>query len=338
VPGPAFVALSTTNYLALSPDHADRFREAWGDEVELLDRTSGESRARGLARLVRRAGSYSAVVLDGSIGLRGGYVDLLAAGLIGRRRAAPVVVIGDCTWKRGTSRLDRLACTVGIRAVDSPNLTYCVLSTAELERFPHTWGVQQDRVSVSHWPYVLRGKELEPRPTEDFVFSGGDSLRDYGPLIEAARGLPTEVAIATRRFRAAGADTPANVRAGPVSHKEYVELLRRARIVVVPLAERFERSAGQTTYVNAMALGKLVIATDTIGVRDYIEDARTGLLVSPGDTSAMRRALEWAIDPENREHGDRIAARARETALERFSPDGYVVELLGIARRALERR
>lgn len=336
--GPAFVALSRTNFLALSPDHAERFRRAWGADVELLDRSSGESRARGLARLVRRASRYSAVVLDGSIGLRGGYVDLVAAALIGRGRAAPIVVIGDCTWKRGTWWLDRLACRTGIRAVDSPNVNYCVLSRAEVELFPRTWGVSPDRVWFSPWPYVLRGEELESPPTDDFVFAGGDSLRDYGPLIEAARGVEAEIVIATRRADAAAAEPPPNVRVGPVSPSRYVDLLRRARVVVVPLAETFERSAGQTTYVNAMALGKLVIATDTTGVRDYIEDGRTGLVVAPRDSSAMERALAWTVDPANREEGNRIAARAREAALERFSPDGYVVELLRVARQALERR
>jgi glycosyltransferase involved in cell wall biosynthesis len=337
--GRAFVALSRTNYLAVSPDAHHRARAAWPGEIDILDRTTRESRLRAIARLVRHARRYAAVVLDGSVGLRKGYVDLLAAAIIGRTRSGPVVVIGDCTWKRGANWLDRLACRIGIRLVDSPRVSYCVLSTDEVSIFPRTWGVDPERVSFTPWPYVVSHEHLDAAPVrERTVFAGGDSMRDYAPLLEAARGLDAEVTIATRHPDVAemGA-APENVRIGPVSRAEYVELMRGARAVVVPLRPTVERSAGQTTYANAMAMGRLVIVTDVLGVRDYVDDGLTGLIVPPSDAPALRRALSWAVDPGNRAAADRIAARAREFALERLSPDEYVANLLRVARRSLER-
>jgi glycosyltransferase involved in cell wall biosynthesis len=87
-----------------------------------------------------------------------------------------------------------------------------------------------------------------------------------------------------------------------------------------------------------MAMGKLVVVTDCLGVRDYVEDGETGLVVPPGDVDALREALVWAADPANDVAVRRIAARAREVARDRLDPDAYVVRVLGIARDALRDR
>jgi hypothetical protein len=65
-----------------------------------------ETRLRGLARLVRNGRRYDAVVLDGSVGVRGGYLDLIVAAIV--RRLGVTTVIADCQWKVG-SFLDRSA-------------------------------------------------------------------------------------------------------------------------------------------------------------------------------------------------------------------------------------
>jgi hypothetical protein len=331
--GRAFVALSPGNYRALAHDRDERRRQVWPGEVEFIEWPRGETRLRALARLLRTSRRYDAIVLDGSVGLRSGYADLWAAGLIGRRRGAPVVLIADATWKRGVSALDRLACRVGIRLVDGPSVHYCVLSRDETRIFPRTWGVAPEKLFFTPWPYTLGPGELGATSADGPIFAGGDSLRDYGPLIEAARGVEAEIRIATRREDvAARSDLPANVSAGPVPHEQFIASLRSARAVVVPLVPTLERSAGQTTYVNAMALGKLVVVTDCLGVRDYVENGRTGLIVPPGDAAELARALRWATDPSNREEAERIGARAREVARERFSPDEYVINLLRAAR------
>lgn len=58
------------------------------------------------------------------------------------------------------------------------------------------------------------------------------------------------------------------------------------------------RSAGQASYLNAIALGKPVVVTDAPGVRDYVDHRRTGLIVPPGDPIALREAVNWTLAPE----------------------------------------
>lgn len=337
--GRAFVELSPTNYRTLTSELDDERRALWPGPVEFADWPSGVTRAQVLARLVRDAGRYEAIVLDGSVGARAGYADLWAAAIIGRRgRRGPLVVVADSTWKRGVSAADRAALRVGIRLVDAPNVRFCVLSNDEAAIFPQTWGVAPEKVYVTPWPHTLTPDELEA-PRDGAVFAGGDSLRDYGPLVEAAREVDAEIVIATRNPEYAGrSDLPANVRAGPLSHEQYVEQLRHASVVVVPMQSTEERGAGQTTYCNALAMGKLVIVTDTLAVRDYVEDGVTGLIVPPGDAGAMREALRWATDPTHAAEVRAMAERARAFGRDTLAPDRYVINLLGVAKSALERR
>jgi hypothetical protein len=321
----------------LPSGYRERIEQAWGGPVDLLYDGRDERRLRGLVRAVWDGSRYDAFVLDGSVGLRGGYLDLVAAAAVRPRRSA-VVVIADCQWELGSALSDRAAMRTGLKLVDSPRVTYCVLSNDEVGIFPRTWRIDPDRVAFTPWPYVLRDDELGETTETGGIFAGGDSLRDYGPLLDAAEGLTARVTVATRRDDLIGRDDrPPNVELGPLPHDVFVETLRASSIVVVPLMPTANRSAGQTTYVNALAMGKLVVVTDCLGVRDYVEHQTTGLVVPPGDSAALRGALEWAVDPANADQVTAIRQRARRTAQERFRPDDYVVNLLRVAAATRER-
>jgi len=257
--------------------------------------------------------------------------DRVAAGLIARRRHRPKVIFTDCTWKPGSHGLDRLATRAAFRAIDGPHVRFCVLSDDERQRFPTTWGVSPDRVLVCHWNHGLEQHELSQPVSDDGpIFAGGRSLRDYRALVAAAATMPFEVRIAADPSGLSGIDTLSpNVTVELIPEAQYLDLMRRASVVVVPLEDRSDRSAGQMTYLAAMALGKTVIVTDTLGVRDYIEPDRTGLIVPPNDPRALQDALLWSQDPVNRQ-AVWVQGRARATVREKFSPDRYVSNLLAI--------
>lgn len=292
-------------------------RAAWTARAEIVDPI----------RVVRRAGSHEAVVLNGSVRR-----DQLAAALLARRRRRPAVVLKEATWKAG-GRARRTA----IRAIEHRDAHYCVLSQEEATLFPATWGVAPERVHVTPYHWVLDESQVEEVPdTDGTIFAGGDSLRDYRPLLEAAEGLAAGVTIASRSR--APVRAPANVTIGELNQRRYEDRFRSASIVVVPLALRRDRSAGQQTYLNAIVLGKPVVVTDALGVRDYVEDRRTGLIVPPGDAAALRAALEWLLDPANAGEVRAIGERARAVALERFGPEQYVRRLLEVVDLALAAR
>lgn len=305
-------------------------RRAWEARCETVDRDR-ISRPALLRRLIAEAPRHHGLIVDGSGGPRDLYVELLAAAAVRRRRggAAVPILVGECQWKLSEARLDRVGARAGLWALDGPRVGYCVLTEWERERFARTWGVDPHRVFVTPYCHTLSEADLAaPTSREGGIFAGGNSLRDFGPLVSAARDVPERFVLATSRVHG---PLPANVSAGTVPERRYFELLRNAGIVVVALAGREDRTAGQQTYLNAMALGKPTIVTDSPGVREYVEAGRTGLVIPPGDAAALGQALRWVLDPANAAAVDEISAAGRRAALERFSPDRYAQALLEAA-------
>lgn len=310
-------------------------RRAWEARCEAVDRRR-ISKPALLHRLIAGAPRHRGLIVDGSGGPRDFYIELLAATAVRRRPAGARVpiLVGECQWKLGESRLDRATARAGLWALDGPRVGYCVLTEWERARFTRTWGVDPRRVFTTPYCHTLSDAELAaPTSREGGVFAGGNSLRDYGPLVLAARDIEERFVLATDLL---SEPLPANVTAGPVPERRYFELMRDARVVVVALAGREDRTAGQQTYLNAMALGKPTIVTDSPGVREYVEDGRTGLVVPPRDEAALARALRWVLDPSNAAAVDGMSSAGREAARERFSPDRYTQALLDAADRLIE--
>jgi hypothetical protein len=300
----------------------------WLARVDMLRPHANQ--AGTIVELLARAGRYDAVVLDGSARR-----DQVAAALLGATRRHPAIVIADATWKSSSHRVDMAINRTGIRVIDGPRTSFCVLSRSETETFPRTWRLRASRVCFAPWPVTLSEQELRRPPAENGrVFAGGNSLRDYGPLIAAATEIDAPIDIATSVL---GADDlgrpPPNVTVGPVPQAEYDRMMLSASVIVVPLQSRLDRSSGQTTYVNAMARGKAIVVTDAPGVRDYVEEGQTGLIVAPGDRDGLARAVRRLLDdPEERRQ---IGRRAREHALSRLSLTHYATRLLDVVDETL---
>jgi glycosyltransferase involved in cell wall biosynthesis len=191
-------------------------------------------------------------------------------------------------------------------------------------------------VTFLPWHFDLADDELaEPVSTNAGFVAGGDSLRDYPTLLRAAPAVPARVTIATRAMPR-HVTAPPNVTAGPVQRRRYDELLRSATAVVLPLQVRRDRSSGQGTLLNALAHGKTVIVNDAPGVRDYVEDGRTAIVVRSGDADALSSAMRWVL--AHPQESAAIAARGRADVLARFSPERYVERVLAAFDALLARR
>jgi hypothetical protein len=303
---------------------ADPPMPVWQERVETLRPRDRD--AATIGAVVRRATRCDAVVLDGSARR-----DQVAAALLRRLPRQPAIVVADSTWKAG-GELDSAVDRAGIRLIDGPRTSFAVPSSFEAERFARTWRLRSSRVRFIPWAVTV--KDEEPSTENGRVFAGGNSLRDYAPLIAAAGRLDAPVDIATSLLTGGELGrTPANLTVGPRPQAEYDAMLRAAAVVVVPLQARGDRSSGQTTYVNAMARGKAIVVTDTPGVRDYITDGETGLIVAPGDSAAMAQAITRLLDdPAERA---RIGRQARDHALGQLTLTHYATRLLQLVDETL---
>jgi glycosyltransferase involved in cell wall biosynthesis len=305
----------------------------WSDAPrwnELVD-YSDESRVRGTLAdhifLWRLSRGKEAVILLGSVSLRHRYKDLIFALLLKFRKPRPRIVISDATWEPKSRVLSRYApwakpllpaaIRLIVRLIDGSNVRFCVLSTAELDSFPVTWGVDPSRVIFTPFPATIP-KET-PYSTGDYFFSGGNSLRDYSLLLDAVSGTGLRGIIRTDWRR----DTPLpkEIVSGQVPHAQFLRELADCRVALFPL-EVSRRSAGQQSYLNAMLLEKVVIVTEAPGVRDYITHGVTGIIVPP-DRDALRRAVLHAMDPANDDYYLPIRRAARAAVLQDFTIEIY---------------
>jgi glycosyltransferase involved in cell wall biosynthesis len=76
---------------------------------------------------------------------------------------------------------------------------------------------------------------------------------------------------------------------------------------------------------EAMAAGTAVVATETEGAKELIEDQKTGVLVPIGDVAGMSEAVGRLLaDPERRRE---MGVQAQEAANTRFSLQRMVDEI-----------
>ncbi len=113
---------------------------------------------------------------------------------------------------------------------------------------------------------------------------------------------------------------------------DVAEILRRATVVVHPSI--CEETFGLVP-LEAMALGRPVVASRSGGIPEVISDGQTGVLVTPRDATELARAVcELLGDPARRE---RMGAAGRRRASDEFSMARMTAGLNAAFERAISR-
>lgn len=257
--------------------------------------------------------------------------DLLAAIVARAVPWRPRIVVQGAMWQRDDGRAGRLQRTL-VRAADPAVDRWAVMSTDELALFCATWGVGWGKVRFHPYFFTI---QPEWWPTSHApgvgVFAGGDSVRDYDVLVDAARRLPDVPFTFATSLLDDRTDLPPNVTAGRMAEDDYFAAMRDAACVAVALRTPLSRSTGHQTYLNAMWFGRPTLVTDAPGVADHVVHGRTGLVVGPGAdawTTALRQVLDAspAAVATARAMGD----AAHADVARRFRFEDHVTALLGI--------
>jgi glycosyltransferase involved in cell wall biosynthesis len=324
--------------------------------TRLVARYAGIAIAQAIQAFARRK-NYDAILTDGEhIGIPLALLLKLAG------HHVPHVTIGHrltatkkrpfFKWLRVQSHVDRIA----------------LHAQRQYDLAVHDLGLSPDKLALI--PYQADTDFWRPQADvaeERLICSAGLEFRDYPTLMEAVDGLEVKVVIGAashwskRRNAAAQTEAPANVE---VDRFDYVALRRlyaRSAIVVVPLDD-VDFQAGVTTLLEAMAMGKAVIVTHSLGQTDVVEDRRTitrgahprkrpeslmrrvaeatgleieptGFYVPPNDPPALRRAIEYLLDrPEERA---RLGAAGRRIVERVATLDRYVDRLTELVDQAV---
>jgi glycosyltransferase involved in cell wall biosynthesis len=129
----------------------------------------------------------------------------------------------------------------------------------------------------------------------------------------------------------AGLSVPAGVELlGEKPLEEAYRLIAGAKALILPAqwAEPFGR-----VVIEAFALGTPVISTSAGALPELVEQNVTGVLVDPGDSEALARAVDrMSVDPALRA---RLSQNARRAYLESFTEKVNVEKLVAIYERAI---
>ncbi len=161
---------------------------------------------------------------------------------------------------------------------------------------------------------------------EDFLLYVGDATPDKGidVLLDAHSQLrqPPPLVVLGRPYSAGLNAQRSDVRViGPQPHDVALQAIHRSTVTIVPslVPETFGMVA-----LEAMALGRPVVASQIGGLAELLRHEQTAVLVRPGDVQGLRRALQTLLEqPETRQ---RLAAAARADA-ERFAEAAVVPRL-----------
>lgn len=172
--------------------------------------------------------------------------------------------------------------------------------------------------------------------TENYIVSAGRDLgRDYKTLFKAVDGLPIKVKVATKKETLVGLNIPQNVKIFlNVPYEDMPDFYGKARFAIVALRDHQNPAgsdtSGQYGYLEPMAGGKAVIATDKETVRDYIENGVDGILVPPNDPVALKTAIEELL--ANPAKAAALGAAAKAKVLENFTSKKFAERLAEIFR------
>lgn len=168
-------------------------------------------------------------------------------------------------------------------------------STHECDLYAEAFGIPRERLQMIPWaanplPEPAGGP---PPMAGDYLCAIGGQGRDYATLAAAMRSLPDRrLIIVGNPDSLRGLDLPSNVQArSAIPLAEVATILHHARCMALPLRGG-EVPCGHVTIVSAMHAGKAIVATDSLGVHDYLRHEDNAPLCRPGHAGDLAAAIE----------------------------------------------
>jgi glycosyltransferase involved in cell wall biosynthesis len=206
-------------------------------------------------------------------------------------------------------------------------------------------GVRPERLHIV--PYSVDQRFFSPMPEvpqrPGFILSLGEiRSRDYQLLFQAVDGLPLQLLVAAsgswyareKKRNISTTVVPDNVLvSGGFSPVTLRTLYAQAQFVVLPVYDSVF-SAGATAVLESMCMGRAVIATRSRGLRDFVIDGETGILVDPGDIHGMREAIRYLL--AHPEKARQMGENGRHRVEQELNLDVYVKRIANLLREQLK--
>ena len=178
------------------------------------------------------------------------------------------------------------------------------------------WGVELDELSVHADAADLSSFGIAPADRVVLSLRAHEELYRVADIIEAFATIETDARLVVGNAGSLTAQLQDQARQlgvdatfiPPVAEDRVPALLRRSSVYVT--ASRVDGSS--VTLLQAMACGVPVVASANPGNADWVADGKTGFVFPVGDTAALARAIQRALD-----HGDSVTEAALAQIRER---------------------
>jgi glycosyltransferase involved in cell wall biosynthesis len=247
--------------------------------------------------------------------------------LTARVRQLPVVVVNyglNLIWRRAsTARRSLLG-----RSLRAAAAVVC-LGRSQQEELVREAELERART------ILLPVDERFFTPLEDDVAEasvltvGKDLARDYATFADAVGPLGVPVHMAVYERNVTGVRLPSNATVRRLSSLELRAAYGRAACVVLPQRRDSypfgSEGGGLTALLEAMAMGRPVVASERAILRDYVTHGVDALLVPPEDPAALRDAIQLVL--ADRALAERLGAAARARVEREHSTRGFAAQL-----------
>ena len=167
-----------------------------------------------------------------------------------------------------------------------------VYSSKEIDYYATVFPSYQDKFKFVHYglDYDNQRAYQGSLPAK-YIFSGGDSNRDYETLVKAVETskLSMPCVIATQPWRVSAHGSNVQVLSDVVV-ETFGDVLGKSEVLVLSLKD-VELSAGHMVMLQAMSLGVPIIVNDIPSVRDYVNESLVTFYPS-GDFEKLAQIIE----------------------------------------------
>jgi glycosyltransferase involved in cell wall biosynthesis len=190
------------------------------------------------------------------------------------------------------------------RILDSRRIRYVLFSNFEKMLYAKAFSISEDKFFYVQYG-DLSGQRIVPDDKVNvvkeidvggFYFSGGYSNRDYLSLIEIFRTLPYKLVIicASMNTEIDESAMPPNIKVlRDVPSELFDVYVKASKACIIPIAHD-TGAAGQSCLLRYMMYKKIIIATDTGIICEYVANGISGILVKDNH-EAMEAAIR-AVD------------------------------------------
>lgn len=188
-----------------------------------------------------------------------------------------------------------------------------VFSRPEVKLYSDAFDMPES--SFIYMPYGEWNPEHKEPETADkgYYFAGGYANRDYVSLAKLFQNKPWPLVIAASK---ANRDFVEYTQTHTLSKNitvywdipetEFNKLLNESHAMML-IMKYNTGASGQVLLLHALEAGKLIVASYTDVVDEYVQNERTGLILTEKTDEALAEVMAYIENPDNKKHLDELA-------------------------------